>query len=77
MNPMINRFLYGGFVAFTMYYIAVPHDLMTAASNLGIALIFDPFDQTVKWNDRPSWQRSWLIVHALLVFGLFGYAMLV
>ncbi len=77
MNPIINRILYVGFVVFTVYYITVQHDLMTAASNMGIALIFDPFDQAVKWQDRPMWQRAWLIVHVAIVFGLFGYAMLV
>lgn len=45
---------------------------MNAASNLGIALIFDPFNQQKKWNDRPLYQRVWLIVHVMLVFGLFA-----
>lgn len=74
MNTTFARILYSGFVLFTVYYVVVSHDLMTAASNLGIALIFDPFDQAVTWNNRPVWQRVWLIVHVVCVFSLFGYA---
>jgi hypothetical protein len=29
----------------------------------GLALIFDPFDESVKWSLRPKWQKCWLIVH--------------
>ncbi|MCX6140527.1 MAG: hypothetical protein NTX15_06845 [Candidatus Kapabacteria bacterium] len=75
MSPLINRIAYGLLVAISLYFAIVKHDLMSAGSNLGIALIFDPFDQTVKWNDRPAWQRAWLIVHVIAVFGLIGYAM--
>jgi H+/Cl- antiporter ClcA len=41
-------------------------------SNFGIALIFDPFDQKVMWNNRPAYQQIWLIVHISIVFGLLG-----
>lgn len=29
----------------------------------GLALIFDPFDEKVKWSFRPKWQKYWLIIH--------------
>ncbi len=74
MNKTFARILYSGFLLFTVYHIFIAHDVMTAASNLGIALIFDPFDQNVRWNDRPIWQRAWLIVHLIVMFSLFGYA---
>lgn len=35
--------------------------------NLGIALAFDPFDQSVSWKERPLYQRAWLIVHLVLL----------
>lgn len=39
---------------------------------LGIALAFDPFDQTITWKARPIWQRAWLVVHLAICAGLFG-----
>jgi len=47
---------------------------MQAVSSFGIALAFDPFDQEQKWNDRPTWQKTVLIVHLALVAALFGFA---
>jgi hypothetical protein len=47
---------------------------MQAVSSFGIALAFDPFDQEQKWNDRPTWQKTVLIVHLGLVAALFGFA---
>ena len=67
-----NRFLYGAFVALGLYFLLANKDISTAMSNFGIALIFDPFDQKVMWNDRPAYQQIWLIVHLSIVFGLLG-----
>ncbi len=69
---MYNRFLYGAFVALGFYFLLTKRDISTAMSNFGIALIFDPFDQKVVWNNRPAYQRIWLIVHLSIVFGLLG-----
>jgi len=72
LNPdKINRYVYIAFIGLCIYYV-FKKDFMSAASNLGIALIFDPFDTTVMWNNRPTYQKVWMIVHLLLVFGLFG-----
>jgi hypothetical protein len=38
----------------------------------GIALAFDPFDQTITWKARPFWQRAWLVVHLAICAGSFG-----
>lgn len=76
MSPAIARVMYGLFVAMSAYFLIFSHDVLTAASNMGIALIFDPFDQAVKWQDRPMWQRAWLIVHVAIVFGLFLYGLM-
>ena len=63
------RILYGAFVALGVYYL-LRKDISEAMSAFGIGLIFDPFDQNVKWNDRPAYQRVWLIVHLSIVLGL-------
>jgi len=68
---LFNRLLYGAFIALAVYFLAT-HRITEAMSNLGIALIFDPFDQKVTWNKRPAYQQIWLIVHLSIVFGLVG-----
>lgn len=70
-----NKFLYGGFVIMSLYFLFFSRDIGTAMSNLGIALIFDPFDQKVTWSNRPFYQRAWLIIHASLVFILLGFSL--
>lgn len=70
ISSAFNRWLYGAFVILSAYFL-IRGDIMTAASNLGISLIFDPFDQAVKWNDRKPYQRIWLFVHVAIVLALF------
>ena len=65
------RIMYGAFVALGIYYL-IRKDISEAMSTLGIGLIFDPFDQQVKWNDRPAYQKIWLMVHLSIVLGLVG-----
>ncbi|MFN0083280.1 MAG: hypothetical protein ACKVOM_12255 [Ferruginibacter sp.] len=70
ISSAFNRWLYGGFLVFGIYFL-IRGEIMNAASNFGIALIFDPFDQAVKWNDRKPYQRIWLFVHVAIVLALF------
>ena len=67
------RFLYVAFVLFSAYFLFVSKDLSSAVSNLGIALVFDPFDQKMSWEKRPIWQRAWLLIHLSLVLLGFGF----
>jgi hypothetical protein len=73
LSPAVNRFMYGMLILLSLYF-AISGNWMTAASNLGIGLIFDPFDQKMKFQDRPLYQRVWLIVHVSIVFLIFGLA---
>jgi hypothetical protein len=70
-TTIFNRFLYGTFVVLALYFLAT-HRITEAMPNLGIALIFDPFDQKVSWNNRPAYQQIWLIVHLSILLGLIG-----
>lgn len=70
----INRSAYIIFLALVVY-LFIKGDYDDAIANLGIAMVFDPFDSFVKWNDRPRYQRAWLIVHVTLVFA--GVAFLI
>jgi hypothetical protein len=48
-------------------------DLSNAVIQLGIALIFDPFNQETAWSDRSTFQKAWMITHLVILFGLFGW----
>ena len=75
LSPAFYRWMYGAFVLMTVYFL-FRADYMTAASNLGIALIFDPFNPTIKWQDRKTFQKVLLFVHVALVIALFVYGIL-
>jgi hypothetical protein len=71
----IYRYAYGLFLLLVLYLL-IRGDIENATINLGIALIFDPFDANVKWQDRPLYQRVWLLVHLALTFAGFLYLIL-
>jgi hypothetical protein len=73
MNTSFNKFIYIGFILFGIYELAFKHSAGEAATFMGIALAFDPFDQTQPWKQRPTWQKVVLIIHLAVVAGLFGY----
>jgi len=66
-----SRWGYGAFVVLSLYFLFISKDLGSAVSNFGIALVFDPFDQTVSWNKRPLYQRVWMIAHLVILISLF------
>lgn len=72
METKYARFLYISFWLLAFYFLIVQHDYSSAMMDLGIALAFDPFDQTKPWNKRPKWQRVWLIFHLSCVGLLLG-----
>jgi hypothetical protein len=67
-----NRILYVLFCLMGTYAALVKHDYGQAAIDLGIALAFDPFDHTIPWKERSNFQKGLLILHVLVVGGLFG-----
>jgi hypothetical protein len=73
LSTKFNRTLYGLFIALAMYQCMFSKDYIDAASSMGIALIFDPFYQLQPWNDRPKWQKAWLLLHLGLAAALLGY----
>jgi hypothetical protein len=72
MDAKFYRILYGGFVLFGLYYAIFSQNFGEAGMMLGIALAFDPFNQKQPFDERPNWQKAWLIVHLILVFAFFG-----
>jgi hypothetical protein len=73
MKTSFNKYLYVGFVLFGLYELFIKHSAWEAATHLGIALIFDPFDANQSWKERPQWQKAILIIHLALIAGLLGY----
>ena len=67
------RLAYGLFLLLAAYQVFLRDDPVTAAGSAGIGLVFDPFDPAQPWNQRPLWQRVWLIAHLALAAGLLGY----
>jgi hypothetical protein len=67
---------YALFVVLAVYHLFINKNVIDCAMNLGIALVFDPFDQQISWNNRPKWQRAWLIVHLLIAFSVLIFGLL-
>jgi hypothetical protein len=65
-----NTVAYAAFTFVGIIFMCMK-DTSQAVIFFGLALVFDPFDQTVRWNDRPLYQRIWLFAHLLLALGAF------
>lgn len=68
-----QKYGYGVFILPGLYLLIFTDAWMVGLGNLGIALLFDPFDEKVSWSDRPLYQRLWLIAHLVLLTGLLLY----
>ena len=66
-----NRLAYGLLVLVAIVMVLMK-DYSTAVTNFALALVFDPFNQTVPWGKRTLYQRAWLIIHLLLALAGFG-----
>ena len=62
----VNRYIYGIYMILVIF-LFVKGDYTWAFTNLGIAMIFDPFNPEVKFNDRLLYQKMWLYIHLALV----------
>lgn len=71
ISPKVNRIAYAAFVLLALYF-AIRGDASMFCTQFGIALVFDPFDQTQTWKARPIYQRAWLISHVAILFTAFG-----
>ncbi len=67
-----------GYIAFTLAGIAFTFwgsDRTQGPMFMALALVFDPYDQSVPWNERPRWMKLLLIGHLGLAAALLGYVM--
>ena len=68
-STRINRYAYALYMVLVIF-LAIKGDYEWAFINLGVALVFDPFDTSVKWQNRPFYQKAWLLVHVLVMLAL-------
>jgi formate/nitrite transporter FocA (FNT family) len=66
-SNQINRYAYILYIILVIYLV-IKGDYEWAVANMGIAMVFDPFDASVKWTDRPAYQKVWLLIHLTLTF---------
>ena len=57
-----NRAAYISFLLIASVFLYL-ENYPDAMMYLGLAFIFDPFDSSVTYKDRPLYQRLWLLVH--------------
>ena len=55
-----------------LYYLIFRRSVRRSAT-WDCFFILIPFDQRVRWNDRPMYQRVWLVVYVVLVFVVMGW----
>lgn len=71
VTSQFNKIAYGAFVLLAIYFL-ITGDLGSFCMQFGIALVFDPFNQSIVWKDRPLYQRIWMIAHLIVLFTVFG-----
>jgi hypothetical protein len=70
-----NKWGYGVFTLAGIVFTFVGSDATQGPMFMALALVFDPFDQSQPWKERPRWQRAWLIAHLGLSAAALGYVM--
>lgn len=75
-STQINRYAYILYMVLVIYLV-FKGDYDCALTNMGIALVFDPFDASVKWQDRPRYQKAWLMIHVAIMALGFAYIFLI
>jgi hypothetical protein len=68
---------YFAFLVMGLYFLMVRGLKTECLSYLGLAFIFDPFDQKVRWDNRPLYQKAWLLAHLILTFVVMFFAFFV
>jgi hypothetical protein len=75
-NKRIGRVGYGLMLIISCMAAFYWKDYAGCMCALGLALVFDPFDATLPFVDRPLFQKMWLIMHLTLVYILLIYLLL-
>ena len=65
----LNKPAYALFVLGGLYFLMMK-DFSQATMFLGLALAFDPFDTSIRFNNRPLYQKEWLLVHLAATYSV-------
>jgi hypothetical protein len=65
-----SRIIYAALIVAGILHLLHSHKPDDAIVYFALALSFDPFDNTVKWENRSITQKGWLCVHLALVLAL-------
>jgi hypothetical protein len=68
----LNKMVYAAFTLLGLFFFVAKGSVSDGLMYIGLALVFDPFDQTVTWKLRPFYQKAWLMAHLLLALTLFA-----
>jgi hypothetical protein len=75
LTNRFNKLAYCAFIVLGIYFF-IRGDISNAAINLGIALVFDPFDNRIKWSERKLYQKAISLTHLIIVFVTFAWMLL-
>lgn len=75
-NKLVGRIGYTIMLAISCLAAFYLKDYGLCVSGLGLALIFDPFDASQPFVQRPLFQRLWLILHLAVLYILLIYLLL-
>ena len=70
-----NRIAYITFVLAGILFTLWGSDRTQGPMFLALALVFDPYDATVAWKDRPRWVKLLLFTHLGLAAASLGYVL--
>lgn len=76
LRANFNGFVYAGLLLLSVVYLLGIKEPSNVAICLGIALAFDPFNQSIPFPERPLYQRLWLLIHLLLAILAIVYSMI-
>jgi hypothetical protein len=69
----LNRWGYAAFTLAGILFSFWSSDPTQGPMFMALALIFDPYEQTVPWNERPRWVKVMLYAHLGVAAALLGY----
>ena len=67
----LNKLAYGAFTLLGIFLYIYNGSVSDGLMYMALALVFDPFDQSVRWNNRPFYQKAWLIAHLVIILAMF------
>ncbi|HCL04708.1 MAG TPA: hypothetical protein DHW64_01520 [Chitinophagaceae bacterium] len=65
VNRNFNKVAYTVFVLAGIYFL-IRKDFSSSFTFWAMAPIFDPFDTSIPFQKRPTYQKAWLFIHVII-----------